>query len=231
MKIAGTPAGLVAIEEAIFLGIPVKVTLLFSRAQYLAAAEAYMRGVERRIEAGLNPLVGSVASIFVSRWDMAVADVVPAELKNRLGIAMAHQIYKAYRGLLSSPRWQRAFNAGARPQRVLWASTGTKDPEAPDTLYVKALTAPFTINTMPEATLKAFADHGQPGPLMGADGGTCEEMLKRFNDAGVEFEVLAERLQTEGAENFVRVWNELMGVIESKSRRLAASAQAITEHE
>jgi transaldolase len=219
MKIPGTKAGLVAIEEAIFAGIPVKVTLLFSRGQYLAAAEAFMRGVERRIDAGLNPHVGSVASIFVSRWDMAVAEQVPADLRNRLGIAMAHQIYKAYRGLLSSPRWQRAFNAGARPQRLLWASTGTKDPAAPDTLYVKALAAPFTINTMPEATLKAYADHGQLGPIMGADGGTCEAMLQRFNDAGVEFEALAERLQMEGAENFVRAWEEVLGVIEVRVAR------------
>ncbi|HEV2691604.1 MAG TPA: transaldolase, partial [Verrucomicrobiae bacterium] len=204
IKIPGTKPGLEAIEEAIFAGIPVKVTLLFSRGQYLAAAEAYMRGVERRIDAGLNPHVGSVASIFVSRWDLAVADRVPVELRNRLGIAMAHQIYKAYRELLGSPRWQRAFNAGARPQRVLWASTGTKDPAAPDTLYVKALAAPFTINTMPEATLKAYADHGRLGPIMGADGGSCEVMLKRFNEAGVEFEALAEQLQADGAENFVK---------------------------
>jgi len=224
MKIPGTPACLGAIEEAIFAGIPVKVTLLFSHAQYLAAAEAYLRGVERRIDAGMNPLVGSVASIFVSRWDLAVADRVPAELQNRLGIAMAHQIYKSYRGLLSSPRWQRAFNAGARPQRLLWASTGTKDPRAPDTLYVQALVAPFTINTMPEATLKAFADHGQLGPIMGADGGTCGAILQRFVDAGIQFEALAERLQNEGVENFIRVWAELMEVIRTKSRRLAVAA-------
>jgi len=226
MKIPGTKAGLVAIEEAIFAGIPVKVTLLFSHGQYLAAAEAYMRGVERRIDAGLNPHVGSVATIFVSRWDLAVADQVPAELQNRLGIAMACQIYKAYRGLLSSPRWQRAFNAGARPQRLLWASTGTKDSRVSDTLYVQALAAPFTINTMPEATLKAFADHGQLGPIMGADGGACGETLQRFIDAGIRFEELAERLQTEGAENFVRTWNNLMAVLQTKSSHLATTAQS-----
>ena len=228
MKIPGTKAGLVAIEEAIYAGIPVKVTLLFSRKQYLSVAEAYMRGVERRIDAGLNPHVGSVATIFVSRWDMAVADKVPADLKNRLGIAMAHQIYKEYRGLLGSQRWQRAFNAGARPQRLLWASTGTKDPEAPDTLYVKALAAPFTINAMPEATLRAYADHGRLGPIMGAHGGTCEEMLRRFNAAGIEFEELAERLQTEGVENFIRAWDGLMEVIKCKGSHLMTSTDTVT---
>lgn len=220
VKIPGTKPGLAAIEEAIFAGIPVKATLLFSQAQYLAVAEAYMRGVERRIEAGLNPLVGSVATIFVSRWDQAVAERVPPDLKNRLGIAMAHQIYKTYRGLLSSPRWQRAFNAGARPQRVLWASTGTKDPQASDTLYVKALAAPFTIDTMPEATLRAFADHGQLGPIMSADGGACEETLRRFNAAGIEFEPLAEQLQTEGAKQFVASWDNLLTVIQDKIKQL-----------
>ena len=228
MKIPGTKAGLAAIEEAIFAGIPVKVTLLFSRRQYLGVAEAYMRGVERRIDAGLNPHVGSVATIFVSRWDLAVADTVPADLKNRLGIAMAHQIYKEYRRLLGTQRWQRAFNAGARPQRLLWASTGTKDPEAPDTLYVKALAAPFTINSMPESTLKAYADHGQLGSIMGADGGTCEEMLRRFNAAGIEFEELAERLQAEGVENFIRAWEGLMEVIKSKGSHLMASTDTVT---
>ena len=163
IKIPGTKEGLPAIEEAIFAGIPINVTLLFSREQYLAAAEAFLRGVERRIEAGLNPDVGSVASIFISRWDVAVMGKVPESLRDQLGIAIAKRTYKAYRELLDSPRWQRAFNAGARPQRLLWASTGTKDPKASDVLYVKALAAPFTVNTMPEATLKALADHGEVG--------------------------------------------------------------------
>jgi len=228
VKIPGTKPGLAAIEEAIFAGIPVKVTLLFSQAQYLAAAEAYMRGVERRIEAGLNPLVGSVATIFVSRWDTAVASRVPDDLKNRLGITMAHQIYKNYRGLLASPRWQRAFNAGARPQRLLWASTGTKDPLISDTLYVKALAAPFTIDTMPEATLRAFADHGQVGPIMSADGGPCEEILRRFTAAGIDFETLAGQLQKEGAEQFVNSWDNLMNVIQDKINQLGEPERSLT---
>ena len=174
IKIPGTKEGLPAIEEAIFAGIPVNVTLLFSREQYLAAADAFMRGIERRIAAGLKPDVGSVASVFVSRWDGAVAGKVPPALNNQLGIAMANRTYKAYRELLGSPRWQRAFNAGARPQRLLWASTGTKDPKASDVLYIKALAAPFTVNTMPEATLLALADHGELGSIMSADGGDCE---------------------------------------------------------
>ena len=174
IKIPGTKESLPAIEEAIFAGVPVNVTLLFSREQYLAAADAFMRGVERRIAAGLKPDVGSVASVFVSRWDGAVAGKVPAALNNQLGIAMANRAYKAYRELLVSPRWQRAFNAGARPQRLLWASTGVKDPKASDVLYIKALAAPFTVNTMPEATLLALADHGELGSIMSADGGDCE---------------------------------------------------------
>ncbi|MBV9442283.1 MAG: transaldolase, partial [Acidobacteriaceae bacterium] len=163
IKIPGTEEGIPAIEEAIYKGIPVNVTLLFSREQYLAAAKAFLRGIERRIEAGLNPNVGSVASVFISRWDTPVLGKVPENLRDQLGIAMAKRTYKAYRTLLSSPRWQRAYNLGARPQRLLWASTGTKDPKASDVLYIKALAAPFTVNTMPEATLKAFADHGQLG--------------------------------------------------------------------
>ena len=185
IKIPGTKESLPAIEEAIFAGIPVNVTLLFSREQYLAAADAFMRGVERRIAAGLKPDVGSVASIFVSRWDGAVAGKVPPVLNNQLGIAMANRTYKAYRELLDSPRSQRAFNAGARPQRLLWASTGTKDPKAPDVLYIKALAAPFTVNTMPEGTLLALADHGELGSIMSADAGDCEAMLARFSEAGV----------------------------------------------
>jgi transaldolase len=171
IKIPGTKEGLPAIEEAIFAGVPINVTLLFSREHYIAAAEAFLRGIERRIAAGLNPSVGSVASVFVSRWDAAVAGKVPEELNDRLGIAVAQRTNKAYRDLLTSPRWQRVYNAGARPQRLLWASTGTKDPKASDVLYVKALAAPFTVNTMPEATLKALADHGELGTIMAADGG------------------------------------------------------------
>jgi transaldolase len=217
IKIPGTPEGLPAIEEAIFAGVPVNVTLLFSREQYVAAAEAYLRGVERRIEAGLNPVVGSVASVFVSRWDVAVAGKVPAELVNRLGIAVSQRTYKAYRDLLNSPRWQKAANAGARPQRLLWASTGTKDPKAPDILYVQALAAPLTVNTMPEGTLKAFGDHGEVGDSLAPDGGDCEAVLASFGKAGIDVLALAQKLQDEGAASFVKSWNDLMSVIESKS--------------
>jgi transaldolase len=220
IKIPGTKEGLPAIEEAIFAGVPVNVTLLFSREQYLAAADAFMRGIERRIAAGLNPDVGSVASVFISRWDGAVAGKVPPTLNNQLGIAMANRTYKAYRELLDSPRWQRAFNAGARPQRLLWASTGTKDPKASDVLYVKALAAPFTVNTMPEATLLALADHGELGSIMSADGGDCETVLARFSEAGVKLEALAAQLQADGAKAFVKSWDELLAVIASKSNAL-----------
>ena len=216
IKIPGTREGLPAIEEAIFAGIPVNVTLLFSDDQYLAAADAFMRGVERRIDAGLNPDVGSVASIFVSRWDVAVTGKAPQELSNQLGVAVAMRTYKAYLGLLSSPRWMRAYNAGARPQRLLWASTGTKDPKASDVLYVKALAAPFTVNTMPEGTLKAFAEHGVVGAPMPADGGDCEEVLARFAEAGIDVRALSTQLQDEGAKSFTNSWNDLMSVIESK---------------
>jgi transaldolase len=224
IKIPGTKEGAPAIEEAIFAGVPVNVTLLFSREHYVAAAEAYLRGIERRIAAGLNPQVGSVASVFVSRWDVAVVGKVPAALENRLGIAISARIYKAYLDLLSCPRSQRAYNAGARPQRLLWASTGTKDPKAPDTFYVKALAAPFTVNTMPEATLKALADHGEIGPSMAADGGNCEKVLEPFAQAGVNLDDLAARLQDEGAKSFVKSWNELMAVITTKSVALKRSA-------
>src|ERR1700682_153028 len=224
IKIPGTKEGLPAIEEAIFAGIPVNVTLLFSDDQYLAAADAFMRGVERRIAAGLQPHVGSVASIFVSRWDVAVAGKVPEALNNQLGIAVAKRAYKAYLGLLSSPRWMRAYNAGARPQRLLWASTGTKDPQASGVLYVKALAAPFTVNTMPESTLKALADHGQLGDILPADGGDCEDVLARFVKAGVDVDALAAQLQDEGAKSFVKSWNDLMGVIASKSADLAKAS-------
>ena len=220
IKIPGTKQGLLAIEEAIFAGIPVNVTLLFSREQYLAAAEAYLRGVERRVEAGLNPVIGSVASVFISRWDVAVAEKVPESLREQLGIAVAQRTYKAYRELLASARWQRALNFGARPQRLLWASTGTKDPKASDVLYVKALAAPFTVNTMPDGTLKALADHGELGAAMPADGGDCEQVLAQFGKAGIDVDALASQLQEEGAKSFVKSWNELMAVIDSKSAAL-----------
>jgi transaldolase len=226
IKIPGTKEGLPAIEEAIFAGIPVNVTLLFSGEQYTAAANAFLRGIERRIEVGLNPNVGSVASVFVSRWDAAVAEEVPAGLRNRLGIAIAMQTYKTARSLLTSPRWQRAYNAGARPQRLLWASTGTKDPSASDVLYIKALAAPFTVNTMPEATLNALAKHTQLGSILPADGGDCEEILQRFGDAGVDVYELAARLQDEGAKAFVKSWNGLMEVIAAKRTGLQAARQA-----
>jgi transaldolase len=220
IKIPGTREGLPAIEAAISAGIPINVTLLFSREQYLAAADAYLRGVERRMEAGLNPAVTSVASLFVSRWDVAVSGKVPSGLSNRLGIAVAHSAYKAYCELLASPRFQRAANAGARAQRFLFASTGTKDPKAPDTLYVDALAAPFTVNTMPEGTLKAFADHGAPGAPLAQDGGESETVLADFAKAGIDIGTLAARLQDEGAASFVKSWNGLMSCIEAKSRNV-----------
>ena len=224
IKIPGTKEGLPAIEAAIFAGIAVNVTLLFSREQYLTAAEAYLRGIERRIAAGLNPEVGSVASVFISRWDVAVAGKVPAELTNRLGIAIAGRTYHAAQQLFLSPRWQRIYNAGARPQRLLWASTGTKDPKADELLYVNALAAPFTVNTMPEATLKALAGRTEIGPGMPADGGECEAVLARFAKAGVDVAALAEQLQQEGAKAFVKSWQELLGVIAAKSSALGAAA-------
>ena len=216
IKIPGTKEGLPAIEEAIFAGIPINVTLLFSREQYLAAAEAFLRGIERRIEKGLNPSVASVASLFISRWDAAVAGKVPAPLQNQLGIAMAKRTYKAYRELLASSRWQRAFNSGVRPQRLLWASTGTKDPNASDVLYIKALAAPFTVNTMPEGTLKALADHGQLDTILPADGGDAEWVLAEFASVGIDIDALAAQLQDEGARSFVKSWDDLLAVISSK---------------
>jgi transaldolase len=224
IKIPGTQEGLPAIEESIFAGVPINVTLLFSREHYLAAAEAFLRGIERRIEAGLNPNVGSVASLFVSRWDAAVLGTAPESLRGQLGIAIAMRTYKAYRELLDSPRWQRVFNAGARPQRLLWASTGTKDPKASDVLYIKALAAPFTVNTMPEATLKALADHGELGSILPADGGDSEEVLAQFAKAGIDVAALAARLQEEGTKSFVQAWNDLIAVITSKSAALKAAA-------
>jgi transaldolase len=224
IKIPGTKEGVPAIEEAIFAGIPINVTLLFSRQQYLAVAEAFLRGIERRIDAGLTPNVQSVASVFVSRWDAAVASKAPEALRNRLGIAVAMRTYQAYRSVLDSPRWQRVFNAGARPQRLLWASTGTKDPKASDILYVKALAAPFTVNTMPEATLKALAEHTELGSILPADGGDCEEVLAQFAKAGIDIDALATQLQDEGAKTFVKSWNELMEVIESRSAAIQKTA-------
>jgi transaldolase len=224
IKIPGTPEGLPAIEEAIFAGIPVNVTLLFSREQYVAAAEAWLRGIERRIASGLDPQVGSVASVFISRWDSAVATDVPEELKNRLGIAMAGRIHKSYLDLLTNPRWRRAYNAGARPQRLLWASTGTKDPKASDTLYIEALAAPFTVDTMPEATLNAFAEHGKASSTMDANGEAAERLLAQFAQAGVDVDSLATHLQDEGAKSFVKSWKELLTIIESKSAALRKAA-------
>ena len=220
IKIPGTREGLPAIEEAIFAGVPINVTLLFSDDQYLAAANAFMRGIERRIEAGLKPDVPSVASIFISRWDVAVIGKVPEALNDRLGIAIAKRTYKAYLGLLSSPRWMRAYNAGARPQRLLWASTGTKDPKASDVLYVNTLAAPFTVNTMPDGTLKALAEHGHVGTTLPANGGDSEEELARFADAKIDVHALSRQLQDEGAKSFVKSWNDLLGVISSKSALL-----------
>jgi len=216
IKIPGTREGIPAIEESIFAGIPVNVTLLFSREHYLAAAGAYLRGIERRLDAGLNPNVGSVASVFVSRWDSAVKDKVPATLRNKLGIAIAMQTYKAARDLLTSPGWQRVYNAGARPQRPLWASTGTKDLAVSEILYVKALAAPYTVNTMPEATLKVLAKNDQLDSILPADGGDSEEVLAAFANAGVDINELAAQLQEDGAKSFVNSWNELMAVIGSK---------------
>jgi transaldolase len=223
IKIPGTTEGLPAIEEAIFAGIPINVTLLFSREHYLAAAEAFVRGIERRIEAGLKLDVASVASVFVSRWDSAVAQTVPEALRNQLGIAVAKRTYQAYRSLLSTPRWQRVYNAGGRPQRLLWASTGTKDPNASDVLYITSLAAPFTVNTMPEATLNALADDRELAGMLPADGGDSEAVLARFAGAGVDVQALAAKLQKDGAASFVKSWHSLMAVIASKSAALTAA--------
>jgi transaldolase len=217
IKIPGTPEGVPTIEEAIFADVPINVTLLFSREHYLAAAEAFTRGVERRIDAGLDPAVASVASLFVSRWDAAVSQTVPESLRNRLGIAIGRRLYAAYRALLDSPRWQRIWNAGGRPQRLLFASTGTKDPKAPDLLYVDSLVAPFTVNTMPENTLLALAESDDAGELLPPDGGDCEEVLARFAEAGIDLDALAARLQDEGAVAFSKSWKGLLAVLDSKA--------------
>lgn len=224
IKIPGTKEGLPAIEEAIFAGIPVNVTLLFSPEQYRAVAEAYIRGIERRIQAGLNPKVGSVASVFVSRWDTAVAGKVPPELANRLGIAIARRTYQDYVKLLGSSRWQRAFNEGAIPQRLLFASTGTKDPKASDTLYVESLAAPLTVNTMPEATLQAVADHGKVDGVIAKDPNDSARTLDDFVKAGVNLSALGAQLQEEGATSFVKSWNDLLNVISSKTAALQQAA-------
>jgi transaldolase len=226
IKIPGTPAGLPAIEETIFAGVPVNVTLLFSREQYIAAAEAYMRGIERRIAAGRHPGVACVASIFVSRWDVAVKDQVSKTLRNRLGIAVAMRTYKAYRDLLASPRWQTLAGSGARPQRLLWASTGSKDPAARDVLYVEALAAPDTINTMPEKTLVGFADHGQVLDAMPLDGGDAEAVLEKFRKEGIDDQSLAATLQLEGTEAFAKSWRDLMRCIGAKSEALMRARRA-----
>jgi transaldolase len=226
IKIPGTKEGLPAIESAIFAGVPINVTLLFSPEQYVAAAEAWLRGIERRIAAGLNPNVASVASLFLSRWDVATAEQVPAALRNRLGLAVGRRAYRAYCELLTSPRWLRALNAGARPQRLLFASTGTKDPKASDVLYVEGLVAPYTINTMPENTLKAFADHGRVGDAVRADGGDSEAVMAEYTRAGVDLTALAAKLQRDGADAFVKSWDSLMGVISSKATALKKAAGA-----
>jgi transaldolase len=228
IKIPGTREGVPAIEESIFAGVPINVTLLFSPEQYIASAEAYMRGIERRTAAGLEPKVGSVASLFVSRWDVAINDKVPQALRNRLGIAIAKQTYKLYRDLMASSRWQRLAAAGARPQRLLWASTGTKDPNASDTLYIEALAAPDTIDTIPEKTLHAFADHGQVKGALPVDGGSAEEVIAEFTRIGVDHAALADQLQREGTESFDKSWRDLMDCIVAKSAVLKKVDQAAT---
>ncbi|MGH8191233.1 MAG: transaldolase [Rhodanobacteraceae bacterium] len=224
IKIPGTSAGVPAIEEAIYRGIPINVTLLFSREQTLAASEAWMRGIERRIQEGLDPNVDSVVSLFVSRWDVAVADKVPKELKDRLGIAISQRTWKAWQEFRAAPRWKKLVAAGAHPQRLLWASTGTKDKHASDTLYVEALAAPDTINTMPDKTLLAFAEHGKLHGTMPDDGGDCEKVIAEFKAAGIDDAELAGRLQREGAEKFVKAWNDLLGKLGQKSAKLGPKA-------
>jgi len=220
IKIPGTPEGIPAIEQSIFAGIPINVTLLFSREQYLAAADAYIRAIERRVAAGLNPHVPSVASLFVSRWDVSVNKKVPEALHNRIGIAIARRTYRAYLELLNSDRWLRLLNFGARPQRLLWASTGTKDPKASDVLYIGSLAAPHTINTMPENTLAAFSDHGKVGRMLPHKGGNAEQELAEFVRAGIDLDATAGELQREGAAAFVKSWNELLSSIEEKAAQL-----------
>ena len=224
IKIPGTPAGVKAIEDSIFAGVPINVTLLFSREQYRAVAEAYMRGIERRIQAGLDPNVESVASLFVSRWDVAVKDQVPVDHRNRLGIAIARRTYKAYRELLAAPRWSKLAAAGAHPQRLLWASTGMKDPKGRDTLYVETLAAPDTIDTIPDRTLLAFADHGKAGAVLAPDGGDAEAVIADFIRLGVDVDALAVRLQKEAGDAFKKSWSSLLAGIADKSAQLAGTA-------
>ncbi|MDB5816663.1 MAG: transaldolase [Rhizobacter sp.] len=224
IKIPGTPEGVKAIEEVIFQGIPINVTLLFSREQYLAAAEAYMRGIERRVEAGLDPVVESVASLFISRWDAAVQDKVPVEWRNRLGVAIGKRTYKAYRDLLASPRWNKLEAAGAHPQRLLWASTGTKDPAAPDTLYVATLAAPDTVDTMPDKTLKAFGDHGEIGEVLAFDGGNAEDEIAGLRKLGIDDDAVAAQLQKEAADSFQKSWDSLLSGIKDKVAQLDKAA-------
>jgi transaldolase len=221
IKIPGTPEGLPAIEDAIFAGVPVNVTLLFSTDQYKLAADAYMKGLERRVEAGLSADVRSVASLFISRWDAAVIDKLPAEMHNKLGIAVGTQAYKAYRDILESDRFQRLENVGAHAQRLLFASTGTKDKKASDTLYIEGLAAPNTVNTMPEGTLLAFGDHGKTASALPRDGGDCEAMLDAHLKAGIDLTELSTKLQADGANGFVKSWHELLGAIDQKSKVLA----------
>jgi len=225
VKIPGTPEGIPAIEEAIFLGIPINVTLLFSCEQYLAAAEAYLRGIERRFEAGLDTKVGAVASLFISRWDVASNKQLPDELHNKLGIAVGQQTYRAYRELLASSRWQKLATTGALPQRLLWASTGSKDPNASDTMYINAFAAPDTVNTMPEKTLLAFVDHGKLDGVMDTDGGDCDKTLARIRDAGVDIDALANKLQVDGADAFVKSWHQLLQRIVDKTGALSKKAE------
>jgi len=229
IKIPGTPEGVPAIEESIFRGVPINVTLLFSPAQYVAVAEAYMRGIERRLEAGLDPKVASVASLFVSRWDVAVQETVPSALRNRLGIAVAQRTYREYRRVLSSPRWRALASSGALPQRMLWASTGTKDPKAPDTMYVEALAAPDTIDTMPDKTLLAFADHGTVHGVMSEDGGDSDRVLSEFARAGIDETALAARLQREGTASFDKSWTDLLRLLDAKTNELSPRDRAAAQ--
>lgn len=226
VKIPGTKEGLKAIEESIFAGVPINVTLLFTRKQYVAAAEAYLFGIERRIEAGLSPHVASVASLFVSRWDVAVHGKTPEHLVDQLGVNVAKQTYETYRSLMDTPRWQRIFDVGARPQRLLWASTGTKDPAASDIFYIMALVAPSTITTMPEATLKAFADHGKPEHILPIHARYCDHKLAEFAEAGIDVDALGQRLQDEGVEGFVKSWQALEQCVTSKRESLLTPVDA-----
>ena len=226
IKVPGTPEGVPAIEELIAAGVPVNVTLLFSAEHYRAAAEAYLRGLERRKQSGADLDVASVASVFISRWDAAVAGKLPDDLRGQLGVAVARRTYKAYRDLLASDRWKTLAEAGAKPQRLLWASTGTKDPNLPDTYYIHALAAEQTINTMPEKTLLAFGAHGAVGDVLPADGGDAEDVLARIEKAGIDVDALAATLQSEGARAFVKSWEDLLARISAKSSEMRATNES-----